>query len=93
MSQYISFELTTMSTTGYTSLSAIVVLACPRPVEPQKGTRNVVFDGNFYIHERGRMSSLALLRYFIPDDMIHITQKFSEKAFQTAFIVANVCFS
>ena len=35
-------------------------------------------------------SSLALLCYFVPDNMINATQKITKKNFQKAFIVANV---
>ncbi|KAF8966900.1 hypothetical protein BDZ97DRAFT_1917165 [Flammula alnicola] len=78
------------SSPGYISLSAIAVLASPRPVDPQRGSRNVVFDANFYITEGSQTSSLALLRYFVPDDMMNAIPKMSEKAFQKAFVVANI---
>jgi len=81
-----------MDSPGYISLSAITVLACPRPINPQKGNRNIVFDANFFIIEGSQKSTLALLRYFIPDTMVNLIQTFSEKPFQKAFINANVCY-
>ena len=80
-----------MNSPGYISISTIAVLASPRPVEPQKGPRNVVFDANLYIAEDTDQSSLALLHYFVPDNMINPIQKITETNFQKAFIVANVC--
>ena len=71
----------------------IAVLASPQLVEPQKGPRNVVFDANMYIAEDTEQSSLALLCYFVPDNMINTIQKITETNFQKAFIIANVCSS
>jgi hypothetical protein len=79
-----------MNSPGYMSISTVAVLASPRPVDPQKGPRNVVFDANLYIAEDTEQSSLALLRFFVPDDMINAIQKITETNFQKAFIVANV---
>ncbi|KAF8798914.1 hypothetical protein BYT27DRAFT_7177119 [Phlegmacium glaucopus] len=79
-----------MTSPGYISVSAITILACPRPVDPQKGARNIVFDANFYIVEGSETSSLGLLRYFVPDDMMNVVEKFSENSFQKAFIIANI---
>ena len=72
------------------SISTVAVLASPRPVDPQKGPRNVVFDANLYIAEDTEQSSLALLHFFVPDDMINAIQKITETNFQKAFIVTNV---
>jgi len=82
-----------MNSPGYISILTIAVLASPRPVEPQKGPRNVVFNANLYIAEDTEQSSLALLRYFVPDNMINAIQKITETNFQKAFIIANVCSS
>ncbi len=81
-----------MSSPGYISISAITMLTSPRPIDPQKGNRNVVFDTTLYIGECSQTSTLALFRYFIPDHLINILQDFSpERPFKIAFIVANVC--
>jgi hypothetical protein len=77
--------------TGFILLSAITLLASPRPVNPQKGTRNIVFDANLYIVDGSETSCLALLRYFVPDNASHVSDRFANNAFQKAFIVANVC--
>jgi hypothetical protein len=79
-----------MNSPGYMSISTVAVLASPRPIDPQKGPRNVVFDANLYIAEDMQQSSLALLRYFVPDDMINAIQKITDTNFQKAFVVANV---
>jgi hypothetical protein len=82
-----------MSSPGFISLSAITVLASPRPIDPQKGIRNIVFDANFFIVDGSQTSTLGLLRYFVPEDMLSVIQTFSESNFQKAFINANVRFS
>ena len=79
-----------MNTPGYMAISTIAVLASPQPVDAQKGPRNMVFDMNLYIAEDFEQSSLALLRYFVPDDMINNIQKITQKNFQKAFIVTNI---
>ena len=79
-----------MNSPGYISILTIAVLADPQPVDPQNGCRNVVFDANLYIAENMEQFSLALLRYFVPEDMINAMSKIT---FQKAFIVANVCSS
>jgi hypothetical protein len=79
-----------MSTLGFISISAVTVLASPRPIDPQRGTRNVVFDANFYIIDGSHTSSLGLLRYFVPDNAPNVMQKFTTERFQKAFIIANV---
>jgi hypothetical protein len=82
-----------MNSPGYISISTIAVLASPRPVDPQKGTRNIVFDANLYIAEDMQQSSLCLLRFFVPEDMIATIQDITTTNFQKAYIVANVCIS
>ena len=82
-----------MSSLGFISISAITLLASPRPVDPQRGTRNIIFDANFYIVDGSQTSSLGLLRYFAPDNTPNVMQKFSQDTFQKAFIIANVCLS
>ena len=82
-----------MNSPGYISILIIAVLASPQPVEQQKGPQNVVFNANLYIIEDTKQSSLALLHYFIPNNMINAIQKISETNFQKAFIVANICSS
>jgi hypothetical protein len=84
-------SLTIMSgSLGFISISAITLLASPRPVNPQKGMRNIVFDANFFIVDGSQTSSLGLLRYFAPDNTPNLIQKFSQDTFQKAFIVATV---
>jgi hypothetical protein len=80
-----------MNALGFISLSAITVLASPRPVDPQRGTRNIVLDANLFVVDGSLTSSLGLFRYFIPEQATGILQKFKDNSFQKAFIVANVC--
>jgi hypothetical protein len=80
-----------MSTSGFISLSAISVLANPRPIDPQKGSRNIVLDANFFVVEGSQTSCLGLLRYFVPDDMLSSIQDIFQSSFHKAFVVANVC--
>ena len=53
----------------------------------------MVFDANLYIAEDTEQSSLALLHYFVPNNMINTIQKITKRNFQKAFIIANVCSS
>jgi len=79
-----------MTSSGYVSISAITLLASPRPLDPQRGTRNIIFDANLFIVDGSQTSSLALLRYFTPANTSNPIQKFSSDTFQKAFIIANV---
>lgn len=79
-----------MNAHGFISLSAITVLASPRPVDPQRGTRNIVFDANFFVVDGSQTSSLGLMRYFAPENATTLIQRFSDNPFQKAFIIANV---
>ena len=49
---------------GSITISGLAVLQSPRPVDPQKGHRNVVFDANFCIVKGSETVTMALLRYF-----------------------------
>jgi hypothetical protein len=75
---------------GSITISGVVVLQSPRAIDPQKGPRNVVFDANFCIVEGSQTVTMALLRYFAPNEMANLIQEIAEKPFQRAFIVANV---
>jgi len=83
---------TIMSSPGYISIAAIAVLESPRPINPEKGQRNIALDANFFITEGSRTPCLGLIRYFTSDDMANEIRKISAKTFQKSFIVANVCF-
>jgi hypothetical protein len=76
---------------GSVTISGVAVLQYPRPIDPQKGPRNVVFDANFCIVEGSQTATMALLRYFASNEMASEIQNMSEKPFQKAFVVANVC--
>jgi hypothetical protein len=78
-------------TPGSITLSGVVVLQSPRAIDPQRGPRNVVFDANFCIVEGSQTATMALLRYFAPNEMTNEIQNMSDKPFQKAFVVANVC--
>lgn len=75
---------------GSVTISGVAVLQSPRAVDPQKGPRNIVFDANFCIVEGSQTVTMALLRYFAPNEMANDIQKMAEKPFQKAFVVANV---
>jgi hypothetical protein len=84
-----------MSSPGFVALSGITVLTPPRAIDPQKGSRNVVFDANFFIVDGSDTSSLTLLRFFIPEDMIPYIQNWQndpDLPFKKAFVIANVVF-
>ena len=78
------------SSPGQVFVTGIVILANPRPVDPQKGNRNVAFDVNFPVKD-GRKRTLGLLRYFTPEDRVNELQKTWEDTFTKAFIIAKVC--
>ena len=80
-----------ITSTGSVTISGVAVLQSPRPIDPQKGARNVVFDANFYIIEGSQTATMALLRYFASKEMANDIENMSEKPFQKAFIVASVC--
>ena len=75
---------------GSITIAGVAVLQSPRPIDPQKGPRNVVFDINLCIVEGSQSVTMALLRYFAPTEMTNEIQNMAEKPFQKAFIVANV---
>jgi hypothetical protein len=77
---------------GSVTISGVVILQAPRPVDPQKGPRNIVFDANFYIVEGSQTVTMALLRYFAPSDITDDIQRINDKPFQQAFVVANVLY-
>jgi hypothetical protein len=56
-----------MTSPGQIILTGVVILANPRPVDPQKGSRNVAFDVNLPVKD-GRSRALGLLRYFTPEN-------------------------
>jgi hypothetical protein len=82
--------IASMTSPGSITISGVVILQSPRPIDPQKGPRNVVFDANFCIVEGSQTVTMALLRYFAPNEMTDVIQNIKQKAFQKAFIVANV---
>ena len=81
-----------MTSTGSVSIAGVVVLESPRPVDPQKGPRHVLFDANFCVVEGSETLTMGLLRYFASNEMTNEIQNMAKKPFQKAFIVANVCY-
>jgi hypothetical protein len=80
-----------MSSPGHVLLTGVVILTNSRPVDPQKGNRNVAFDVNLPVKD-GKNRTLGLLRYFTPEDRVNEFQKVWENTFTQAFTVAKVCF-
>ena len=80
----------TTTSPGSVTISGVAVLQSPRPVDPHKGPRNIIFDVNLCIVEGSQTVTMALLRYFIPPKMSNEIQHMQEKPFQKAFIIANV---
>jgi hypothetical protein len=77
-----------MSSAGQILLTGIVVLASPRAVDPQKGSRNVAFDVNLPVKDG--TNPACLLRYFIPEDRVGELQSIWENTFTKAFIISKV---
>lgn len=46
---------------GSVTISGAAVLQFPRAVDPQKGSRNIVFDANFCIVEGSQTATMGLL--------------------------------
>jgi hypothetical protein len=80
-----------MNSTASVCIAGVVVLESPRPVDPQKGSRHVVFDASFCIVHESETVTLSLLRYFASTEMATQIQKMADKPYQKAFVVANVC--
>ena len=64
-----------VTSTGSVTISGVAVLQSPRPIDPQKGARNVVFDANFFIIEGSQTATMALLRYFASKEMWRMISK------------------
>ena len=56
-----------MPSPGQIMITGIVMLANARPVDAEKGTRDVAFDVNFPVTD-GKKKTLALLHYFLPEE-------------------------
>lgn len=80
-----------MSSPGQIIVTGVVILTNPRPVDPQRGNRNVVFDVNLPVKD-GKKRTLGLLRYFTPENRVNELQKVWENTFTQAFIAAKVHF-
>jgi hypothetical protein len=80
----------TSTLAGSITISGLTVLQAPRPIDPQRGPRNIVFDANFCIIEGSQTATMALLRYFASNKMASEILNMSDKPFQKAFVVANV---
>ena len=80
----------TTTSAGSVTIAGTAVLQSPRAIDPQKGPRNVVFDANLCIVEGSLTVTMALLRYFAPNDMANEIQKIATKKYQKAFIIASV---
>lgn len=79
------------SPTGQIIITGIIILAHPRPIDPQKGNRNVAFDVTIPVKD-GNTSALGVLRYFTPENRVSELQKIWDNDFTQAFIVAKVSF-
>ncbi|KAF8954245.1 hypothetical protein BDZ97DRAFT_1928530 [Flammula alnicola] len=78
-----------MSSPGHVFVTGVVILADARPVDPQRGNRNVVFDVNFPVKD-GKKRTLGLLRYFTPEERVGEMQKIWDNPFTEAFIIARI---
>ena len=77
------------SPTGQIILTGIVILANARPIDPEKGNRNVAFDVTLPVKD-GNTSTLGLLRYFTPENRVSELQQVWNNDFTQAFVVAKV---
>ncbi|KAF8970130.1 hypothetical protein BDZ97DRAFT_1792117 [Flammula alnicola] len=79
---------TTSPPAGSIVMSTVSMLSNPRPIDAQKGTRNILLDANVYCEDHHRQTTLGVVRYFIPDAMINY--QFSTEDFTPAFITATI---
>ena len=75
---------------GSVTISGVVILQSPQPIDPQKGPRNIVFDANFCIVKGSQTVTMALLWNFAPTERMTDIQNIAQKSFQKAFVIANV---
>jgi hypothetical protein len=76
------------SPAGQTILTGIMMLANPRPIDPQKGPRNLAFDVTLPA-EDAHKPSLGVLRYFTPENRVADFHKIWDD-FTPAFVVTKV---
>jgi hypothetical protein len=80
------------SPAGQIFLTGVVVVAHPRAIDPQRGTRNVALDVTLPVKD-GRNPTLGLLRYFTPENRVSELQRIWDNEFTEAFVVSKVCLS
>lgn len=79
------------SAPGQIFMTGIVVLTNPRAINPSRGNRNIAFDVNFPVEDGSHDQSLALLRYFTPENRISDLDKVWQDRFTKAFVITKVC--
>jgi len=73
---------------GSITISTVAMLTFPRSLDPSKGPRNKVFDINLNIPDGREKSTLGLLRYFVPENLMNNVENITE--FSQAFIIATI---
>lgn len=73
---------------GSIVITTIAMLASPQSVDPSKGPRNKIFHANLNVNDGRESSTLGLLRYFVPEDLLPMVEGIHD--FRQAFIIATL---
>ena len=76
------------TTPGSITITTIAMITFQRALEPSKGPKNKVFDINLNIRDGHEDTTLGLLRYFVPDNLMDSIENI--KDFTQVFLVAMI---
>ena len=76
------------TTPGSITITTIAMITFPRALEPSKGPKNKVFDVNLNIRDGCEDTTLGLLWYFVPDNLMDSIENI--KNFTQVFLVATI---
>ena len=76
------------TTPGSITITALAMITFPRVLEPSKGPKNKVFNVNLNIRDGPKVTTLGLLRYFVPDNLMDTIENI--KDFTQVFLVATI---
>ena len=66
------------------------MLTFSRSIEPSKGPQNKVFNVNLNLPDGQETSTLTLIHYFIPDNLMNAVESMHDFNFKQALIVATI---
>ena len=74
---------------GSIIITTIAMLTSPQSVDPSKGPRNKVFHASLNVNDGRETSTLGLLRYFVPEELMPTVEAMQD--FTQAFVIATIC--